>query len=128
VDDTWLLAEDRYPRLANTKPLDDRERRRPEQAVGVAFERAAENLGSKTEPRYWSAPEDLLPIVNLERPFSLRALRDVLESPQFPQFSADPDTPGAFFYEPPAKAVKEPAAKKRGKAAEDEVDEEDEDF
>jgi hypothetical protein len=128
VDAAWLLAESRYPRLANTKPLDDRERRRPEQVVGVAFERVAENLGSKTEPRYWSAPEDLLPIVNLERPFSLRALREVLESPQFPQFAADPDTPGAFFYEPPAKAAKEPAAKKRGKAVEDEVDEEDEDF
>ncbi|MGN6362608.1 MAG: hypothetical protein ACTHNK_19705 [Thermomicrobiales bacterium] len=125
VDDTWLLEESRYPRLANTKPLDDRERRRPEQVIGAAFERAAENLGTKNEPRYWSAPEELLPIVNLERPFSLRALREVLESPQFPQFTADSDTPGAFFYEPPAKAAKEPAPKKRGKVVEEDEDDED---
>lgn len=103
TDDAWLLAEGRYPRLANVKPLDDRERRRADLVVGSAFERAAENVGSKAEPRYWSSPDELLPVVNIERPFSLRALREVLDSPQYAQFSEDPETPGTYFYEPPAK-------------------------
>lgn len=121
VNPDWTLREDRYPRLAGAKPLDERERRRPELVAGMAFERGAENVGAKAAPRYWSTPEDLLPVVNIERPFSLRALREVLESPQFPQFSADPDTEGAFFYEPPAKA--QGASKKRAAARDaDEAD------
>ncbi len=120
----WLLTENRYPRLGNIKPLDDRERRRTDGVVGLAFERVAENVGTKSEPRYWSAPEELLPIVNIDRPFSMRALQEVLESPQYPQFSADPETPGAFFYVPPAKA-KETAGKRRAaRSQEEEVAEE----
>ena len=123
TDESWLLTESRYPRLANIKPLDDRERRRTDGVVGLAFERAADSVGTKSEPRYWSTPEELLPIVNIERPFSLRALKEVLESPQYPQFSADPETPGAFFYEPPTKA-KETAGKRRAaRSQEDEVEE-----
>jgi len=66
----------------------------------------------------------LLPVVNVERPFSLRALRETLESPQYPQFVADPDTPGAFFYEPPAKEKAPAGGKKRAaRAAAEELDE-----
>ncbi|HET8631867.1 MAG TPA: hypothetical protein VFL91_30955 [Thermomicrobiales bacterium] len=119
-NDEWVLSEARYPRLANVKPLEERERRRPEAVVGAAFERAAENVGTKAQPRYWSSPDELLPVANLERPFSRRALLDVLESPQYPQFTPDPDTEGAFFYEPPAA----PAKGKR-RAAEDADEDED---
>lgn len=124
VDDAWLLSEARYPRLAGAKPLDDRERRRPEVVVGTAFERGAENVGTKNAPRYWSTPEDLLPVVNVERPFSLRALQEVLTSPQFSQFSPDPDTEGAFFYEPPAKAPSAPKKRAARVEEEDEAEEE----
>lgn len=126
TDDAWLLNETRYPRLNNIKPLDDKERRRIDTVIGAAFERVAENVGTKAEPRYWSAPEELLPIVNIERPFSLRSLREALESPQYVQFSADPDTPGAFFYEPPAK--EKVGGKKRAARRQDEDLEDDEEF
>ena len=119
MTEDWLLTESRFPRLAGAKPLEDRERRRPEVVVGTAFERAAENVGTKSAPRYWSAPEELLPVVNIERPFTLRLLRETLESPQFPQFIADPDTPGAFFYEPPA-ATTTARPKKRSAARDQE--------
>ena len=119
TDDIWLLTESRYPRLNNIKPLDDKERRRIDTVIGTAFERVAENVGTKSEPRYWSAPEELLPIVNIERPFSLRSLREALESPQYAQFSADADTPGAFFYEPPTKE-KAAGSKKRSARGQDE--------
>jgi hypothetical protein len=72
----------------------------------------------------------LLPVVNIERPFSLRALREVMESPQYPQFVADADTPGAFFYEPPMKEKAATGSKKRSarNQAEDEDEDEDEEF
>lgn len=123
LNDESVPSEGRYPRLAGAKPLDDRERRRPEVVVGSAFERAGENVGTKGAPRYWSAPEELLPVVNIERPFSLRTLREVLESPQFPQFSPDPETPGAFYFEPPAKGG---VTAKGRQAAQDSDDEDDE--
>ena len=126
VDAGWLLSEGRYPNLNNVKPLDDKERRRADVVVGAAFERAAENVGTKGEPRYWSAPEELLPVVNIERPFSLRALREVMESPQYPQFVADTDTPGAFFYEPPVKEKAASGSKKRSARNQDEEEDVDE--
>lgn len=126
VDDSWLLSEVRYPSLNNVKPLDDKERRRPDAVIGAAFERAAENVGTKEQPRYWSTPEELLPVVNIERPFSLRALRETLESPQHPQFVADEDTPGAFFYEPPVKEKATPSKKRSARIQEEEQDEDEE--
>jgi hypothetical protein len=128
TDDASLLTEARYPRLVNIKPLDDRERRRTDAVVGTAFERAAENVGTKSEPRYWSSPEELLPVVNIDRPFSLRSLREVLESPQYPQFSEDPETPGAFFYEPPAKAKETGGKRRAARDQEDEVEEEEDEI
>jgi hypothetical protein len=129
VDEGWVLSEGRYPNLNNVKPLDDKERRRVDVVVGAAFERAAENIGTKGEPRYWSAPEELLPVVNIERPFSLRALREVMESAQYPQFVADTDTPGAFFYEPPVKEKAASGSKKRSARNQDEEElDEDEAF
>jgi hypothetical protein len=127
TDEAWLLNETRYPRLNNIKPLDDKERRRVDTVIGTAFERVAENVGTKAEPRYWSAPEELLPVVNIERPFSLRSLREALESPQYAQFIADADTPGAFFYEPPAKE-KASGGKKRSARGQEEELEDDEEF
>ena len=128
TDDAWLLSEGRYPRLNNIKPLDDKERRRLDTVIGTAFERAAENVGTKAEPRYWSAPEELLPVVNIERPFSLRALVEALESPQYPQFVADADTPGAFFYEPPTKEKASAGKKRSARDQEEEEPDEDEEF
>lgn len=120
VDRNWLLTESRFPRLANVKPLDDRERRRSELVVAAAFERVGENVGTAEEPRYWASPEDLMPVVNLERPFSLRALRDVLESPQYPQFAADADVLGAHVYTPSAVPARKSASKSSTRVDEDE--------
>ncbi len=122
VDSEWLLSEGRYPRLANLKPLDDKERRRSDTVVGTAFERVAENVGTKAQPRYWSTPEELLPIANIERPFSANALREVLDLPQYVQFTADPDTPGAYFYEPPAKAKAAGSKKRSAQVQEEDAD------
>lgn len=118
VDRNWLLTEARFPRLANVKPLDDKERRRSDIVIATAFERVGENVGTGEEPRYWATPEDLLPVICLERPFSLRAVHDVIDSPQYPQFSVDTDVLGAYIYTPAAGPTRKAAT--RGSVQEDE--------
>jgi len=95
----WILSEKRFPRLDGVKRLDETERKKTEQVVIRAFELVGEDL----DGRILALLSDLLPVVNLERPFSAGALRAVLETGHHPYFAADPETPGAFFYDPSAK-------------------------
>jgi hypothetical protein len=95
----WLLSEKRFPNLDGVKRLDEAERKKTENVVIRAFELVGEDL----DGRFLALTSDLLPVVNLERPFSPGALRAVVETGNHPYFEADPDTPGAFFYDPSKK-------------------------
>jgi hypothetical protein len=99
VDEDMLLSDTKFPGLNNTKPLDDRERRRPEQVVRVTFERVGDQVGDAKNPRYWALFDDLLAVVNVERPFTAEYLREILTSDAFQEFQPDTDE-NAFFYEP----------------------------
>jgi hypothetical protein len=100
TQDDWVLTEDRFPKLADAKPLDERVRRRPEQVVQGTFERVGENVGGADSPRYWAVFSDLLAAANIERPISAEFLRDILTSGTYPEFSADETTEDAYFYQP----------------------------
>jgi hypothetical protein len=102
TQDDFVLSESRFPKLADAKPLDERVRRRPDQVVVATFERAGENVGSSSEPRYWAVFTDLLAAANIERPISAEFLRDILTSGTYPEFSADESTEDAYFYQPVA--------------------------
>ncbi len=95
----WLLSEKRFPNLDGIKRLDEAERKKTENVVIRAFELVGEDL----DGRLLALTSDLLPVVNLERPFSVGALRAVLETGNHSYFEADPETPGAFFYDPSKK-------------------------
>lgn len=77
VEDQWLINEDRFPNLANEKPLADRARRRTEDVVAATFERIGMDDG---EGGKLASFEDLLVAVNIERPFSEAMLRAALEA------------------------------------------------
>jgi hypothetical protein len=97
VADEWLLSEDRFPKLGSEKPLDEKGRRRPESVVAATFER----VGHKgEEPGYSVQFQDLLAAVNVERPFSERFLRHVLETDETGAFARDPDGSDAYTYVP----------------------------
>jgi hypothetical protein len=97
VADEWLLTEDRFPRLGSEKPLDERIRRRPESVVAATFER----IGEKSDEPGYSVPfQDLLATVNIERPFSERFLRQILETDETGAFARDPDGSDAYTYVP----------------------------
>lgn len=100
IQDNMLLSENRFPRLANEKPLDDRTRRRPEQVLTWAFERIGEREGSGEAERYMAILDDLFAVINVERPISVEALRDIILSPEHPEFSQDPELEDVFYYQP----------------------------
>ncbi len=100
TQDNMLLSENRFPRLANEKPLDDRTRRRPEQVLIWAFERIGEREGSGEVPRYMAILDDLFAVVNVERPMSAEALRKIMLSPEHPEFSQDAELEDVFYYQP----------------------------
>jgi hypothetical protein len=99
LDTDWTLSESRFPKLDGLKRLDEPERKKTETIVTRAFEL----VGEDTDGRLYALLTDLLPVVNLERPFSAGALRAVLETGNHPYFEADPDAPGAYFYDPSKK-------------------------
>ncbi len=97
VADEMLLTEERFPRLASEKPLDEKSRRRPETVVALTFER----IGDQTDSPGLSATFDgLLAAVNIERPFTPRLLRSVLDNDETGAFARDSDKTDAYTYVP----------------------------
>jgi hypothetical protein len=103
TQDEFVIAEGRFPKLADAKPLEDRVRRRPEQVVAVTFERVGENIGTASEPRYSATLTDLLVAANIERPISIELLRDLLTSGTYQEFSADESSEDVYLYQPAAQ-------------------------
>ena len=102
TQDEFVLSENRVPRFADQKPLDERSKRHPEQVIAAAFERAGENVQTSDDPKYYALIADLQAAANVERPIPAELLRDLLVNDTHPEFSADESTEDAFFYTPTA--------------------------
>jgi hypothetical protein len=97
VDDDFLLNEERFPRLAGEKPLDEKVRRRPEAVIAATFER----IGEQNEVGAYSASfADLLAAANIERPFSAQLLRTTLDQDESGAFARDPEGSDVYTYVP----------------------------
>jgi hypothetical protein len=101
TQEEMLLTDGAFPRLADTEPLDDRTRRRPELVVAKTFERVGDNIGEADAPRYRASFFELLAGANVERPISSKFLRDILEGGAYPEFNTD-DEPDTYIYAPSA--------------------------
>ncbi|MGC8873717.1 MAG: hypothetical protein ACP5SI_04615, partial [Chloroflexia bacterium] len=75
VEESLLLSEERFGRLRNSKPLSPAQRRRPADVVAHAFTL----IGHEQDGKFRASLEELFPVVNIERPFSMAFLRRVLE-------------------------------------------------
>lgn len=102
TQDEFVISENRFPRFADTKPLDERTKRHPEQVLAATFERVGENVETADNPKYYALFSDLLAAANVERPVPAELLRNILTSGDHPEFSADESTDDAFFYSPTA--------------------------
>lgn len=97
VEQSALLTEERFPRLANAKPLEDRQRRRPETVLAETFER----IGDTQDAPGYSAPlSDLMAVANIERPFSERLIRSTLENDESGAFARDSEGTDVYTYVP----------------------------
>ncbi len=91
----WLLSARRYPRLEGLKRLDETDRKKPETVVEHAFEL----VGEQMDGRLYALASDLLPVINLDRPLSLGGFLAIVTGDN-PAYEADPDTAGAFYFDP----------------------------
>lgn len=97
VMDEYLLTEDRFPDFGSEKPLEEKIRRRPEAVIAATFER----LGQKSDgPGFVATFDELMAAVNIERPFSERYLRSILDNDETGAFARDPDGNDAYTYVP----------------------------
>jgi len=93
VEESLLLSEERFPRLRNTAPLPPAVRRRPADVVAHAFTL----VGRKEGAGYRASLEELYPVVNIERPFSMEYLRRVLD---LMDVFAPTEEEGVYLYTP----------------------------
>lgn len=93
VEESLLLNEEHFARLRNSKSLPPAKRRRPADVVAHAFTL----LGKEKDGVYRAALAELYPAVNIERPFSVAYLQQVLaETDVF----SPADEEGVFLYTP----------------------------
>ncbi len=97
VQPSYLLTEERLGQLSGRKRASDTERRRPEFLLQQAFELVGESdeSGSLT-----ALLDDLLPVVNIDRPLSRQYVESVLTSTQYPQFTLQDPSIGLAVYQP----------------------------
>ncbi|MDQ3855053.1 MAG: hypothetical protein M3281_01495 [Chloroflexota bacterium] len=94
VDNGYLLTEDKVGQLNGEKRASDGDRRRPEVLLARAFELVGEPSGGSLT----ALLDDLLPAINIERPFSRQYLESLIESAQYPQFGFEDESLGLAYY------------------------------
>ena len=100
TQENMLLSENRFPRLANQSPLDERTKRRPELVLARTFERIGDREQLDEGLRYMAILDDLVAAANIERPMSPTLIRSIVRSDAYPMFTEDPDVEDVFYYEP----------------------------
>jgi hypothetical protein len=100
VIEDQVLTEDRFPALAQEKPMDEKARRRLENVIAVAFERIARPLESGTG--FAAGFAELFAVANIERPITEAQLRQILDTDETGAFSRDPDAEDGYTYVPSA--------------------------
>jgi hypothetical protein len=97
AEQSALLTEERFPRLASAKPLDDRQRRRPETVLAETFERIGD---TQDAPGYSATLTDLMAAANIERPFSEQLIRSTLENDESGAFARDSEGTDVYTHVP----------------------------
>jgi len=112
VDESMLVTKDRYKNLANARRLDENSRRKGDLVISFAFtkvgtrhtelgegQREGEEEEEESEKTFYRAHiKDLLPIVNLEKPFSRNSLVRFMAT--HPHYRKDESEEGYYIYRP----------------------------
>jgi hypothetical protein len=74
VEEPMLVTRNRFKNLANALRLEENARRKGDQVIAFAFIKAGAKVASEEKPVYRANVSELLPLVNLEKPFSRSSL------------------------------------------------------
>jgi hypothetical protein len=98
-NEDMLVSENRFPKLADATPLDDRTRRQPSAVLAHAFGIAGERVDSESD-QLMAVMDELVAAANIERPMPAAMIRSIAESDQHPEFSIDPEADDVVYFRP----------------------------
>lgn len=96
VQSSYLLTEERLGQLSGRKRASESERKRPDVLLQQAFELIGESDGKA----YTALLDDIVPVMNIDRPFSRAYVESVISSAQYPQFTLEDPSIGLAAYRP----------------------------
>jgi hypothetical protein len=99
VDETQILEKTRFKGLNNARRLDENSRRKSPAVLAYAFERVGQKMSEGEKTIYRASLDDLLPVVNIEKPFSKASLVKFMSTN--PHYRKDESAEGYYFYTPP---------------------------
>ena len=103
VEDSMLVTRTTFKNLANALRLEENARRKGDQVIAFAFVKTGVKLASEEKPVYRATVSELLPLVNLEKPFSRASLVRFMTT--HPHYKKDETAAGsteeaAYLYKP----------------------------
>lgn len=98
LDESMALTESRFASLEGARRLSESERRQADAVIVFAFEHVGIPVDKRGRDAYWAGLEDLLPIVNIEKPFSMEYLLNYLDTQ--PSYARDDVAEGYYLYFP----------------------------
>lgn len=107
TNSTYLLERSRFGGLKDVRRLDEASRRKIDTVVTYAFEKVGVKGTRDEKSTYRARIEDVLPIINIEKPYSKAALLRYFDT--HPQYSPDPNEAGVFILTV-SSAANEPTA------------------
>jgi hypothetical protein len=99
-NEDMLIAENRFPKLAGTSPLDERTRRQPELVLARAFDHVGEKVDADGDGQLMAIMDEVVGAANIERPVPAELIRVIAASDEFPEFSLDPEADDVIYYRP----------------------------
>ena len=98
VDDSYLLERQRFGGLKDARRLEEANRRKGDPVIIFAFEKIGEKTTREDKTVYRAKLADLLPVSNIEKPFSTASLLRFFTT--HPHYQKDEAEEGYWFYIP----------------------------
>jgi hypothetical protein len=100
VEEPMLVTRNRFKNLANALRLEENARRKGDQVISFAFVKVSPKPATEEKPAYRANVTELLPLVNLEKPFSRASLvRFMTTHPHYQKDDASTEE-GTYLYKP----------------------------
>lgn len=98
LEEALTLTESRFISLEGAHRLSEPERRQADAVIAFAFEHVGIPVDKGGRDAYWAGLEDLLPVINIEKPFSREYLLNYLDTQ--PSYARDDVAEGYYLYFP----------------------------